>query len=113
MGRWGAGRRSKYRAKPTTIDGIRFASRKEAKRYGVLKMLVQAGAIADLQLQPRFPLRVNGVLVTTYVADFRYQERVADKLVSVVEDVKGFLTREYRIKKKLMRALHGIVIRET
>lgn len=113
MGQWGAGRRSKYRAKPTVVDGIRFASKKEAKRYEILVLLARAGEIADLELQPRYPLRVNGFLVTTYVADFRYRERRDGQWVKVVEDVKGFRTREYNIKRKLMRAIHDIRIRET
>lgn len=102
---------SKYRAKPTVIDGIRFASRREAKRYCQLRLLSQAGAIASLTLQPRYPLTVNGVLVCTYVADFRYWD--ARESREVVEDAKGFRTREYLIKRKLVQAVYGIQILET
>jgi dsDNA-binding SOS-regulon protein len=65
---------SKYGAVRTEVDGISFASKKEARRYSELKLLERAGEIADLQLQPRFPLTVNGVRVCTYVADFQYRD---------------------------------------
>jgi len=100
---------SKYRGIPTTCDGIKFASMKEARRYGELKLLLRAGRISDLRLQVRYPLEVNGHLVCTYVSDFDYIEGGA----SVTEDVKGFKTPAYKIKRKLMAAIHGIVIRET
>lgn len=100
---------SKYRAKPTFVEGIRFDSKREAARYGELRSLVNAKVIEDLKLQPRFPLIVNSALVCTYVADFQYTER--GKVV--IEDVKGFVTPEYKIKRKLLLALHpGIDHRE-
>ncbi len=100
---------SKYRNKPTEVDNIRFDSKREAQRYEELKILVRAGAIQGLYLQPKYPLEVNGLRICTYVADFRYTEHGQD----VVEDCKGFQTREYKIKKKLMRAIYQIEIRET
>lgn len=99
---------SKYRAKPTTVDGIRFASAAEARRYGVLKLLESAGEISELELQPRFDLYVNGIKVAVYVGDFSFRERGT----FTVEDVKGVLTPVYRLKAKLMLAIHGIAIRE-
>lgn len=93
---------SKYSAKPTIVDGIRFASKAEARRFCELKALEQGRVIEGLELQPRFPLIVNSSLVCTYVGDFRYME----KGKSVVEDVKGFRTPEYAIKRKLLLALH-------
>ena len=109
---WGRHRRGKYDAKPTVVDGIRFHSKKEAKRYGELKLLVLAGLIDTLELQPKFPLKVNGILITTYIGDFRYRLKEDGAWRSVVEDAKGFRTREYRLKKKLLLALHGIEVRE-
>jgi hypothetical protein len=106
---------SKYRAIRTEVDGISFASKREAKRYSELKMLERAKVIKDLQLQVRYPLEVNGVKITTYIGDFSYLEN--DKFI--VEDAKGFyrtkdpITRLYDVKKRLMLALHGIEIRET
>lgn len=100
---------SKYGAKPTIVSGIRFASKREAARYGELKNLERAGIITHLELQPRFPLIVNGAVVCTYVGDFRYLEGGK----SVTEDVKGFKTSEYKLKRKLLLATHpGIDHRE-
>lgn len=92
---------TKYRSIPETVDGIRFASRKEARRYGELKMLERAKQISGLTLQPRFPLVVKGQKICTYVGDFLYQN---GKLIC--EDVKGYRTSEYRIKRRLFMALH-------
>lgn len=109
---WEASRKgSKYGAKAVMIDGHRFASKKEAGRYAELRLLQQAGVIADLVLQPRFDLVVNGQKICRYFADFRY----TDGGVDVVEDVKsqGTKTPVYRLKRKLMKACHGIEVRET
>jgi hypothetical protein len=107
----------KYRAVPTTIDGIRFASKKEAARYGQLKMLEKAGEIYGLELQPRFPLyvckRQNGELhkVCDYVADFRYRQ--GPRGILVIEDVKGMRTPTYRLKRKMVEAQYGFEIMES
>lgn len=103
-------RRSKFGAIPTEVDGIRFASKKEARCYCTLKAFQKAGKITDLRLQVAFPLRVNGSLVCTYVADFVYIDR--DTGEEVVADAKGFRTREYALKKKLLKALYDIEILE-
>ncbi len=97
----------KYKAKPTIVDGIKFASAKEARRYGVLKQLEKAGKIDELRLQVRYPI----VIETVYVADFVYIDNYTGKYV--VEDVKGYKTREYLRKKKLMRKQHGVDIVES
>lgn len=94
---------AKYRNTPETVDGIRFASRREAKRYGELKLLERAKQIIGLTLQPRYPLIVNGHKVCTYVADFSYFDAKLRKIV--VEDAKGFRTKDYAIKRKLLQAL--------
>lgn len=99
---------NKYGARKTVVDGITFASAKEAKRYGELKLMERAGLIQGLALQPRFPLRVNDQLIATYVADFLFDEAGE----TVVEDVKGVRTPVYRLKKKLMKAIHGVEIVE-
>jgi len=93
-----------------TVDGILFDSLKEAKRYSELKMLFHCGKIGSLELQPRYPLRVNGMLICTYVGDFRYADLMRSEMV--VEDCKGFKTPEYKLKKKLMKAIHGIEVKE-
>lgn len=95
----------KYRNVPTVVDGIRFASKREAFRYCELKLLERAGEIGKLELQPRYPLTVNGLHVCTYVADFAYVENSTDRLV--VEDAKGVRTRDFINKAKLFHALYG------
>lgn len=100
----------KYGAIPTVIDGIRFASKKEARRYGELKTLQAAGRISGLTLQPRYELYVNGKKVGVYTGDFRYVEGAA----IVVEDVKSKATKTtaYRLRKKMVEAQYGITVHE-
>lgn len=95
-----------------TVDGILFASKREAKRYSELKLLLSAKLIDKLKLQPRFPITVEGEKICTYVADFEYVKHIGGKELTFVEDSKGFKTPEYKLKKKLMLACHGIVIQE-
>lgn len=96
---------SKYHSKKITIDGITFDSKAEAQRYCELKMLERAGKIKDLLLQHKFELqpsfKKNGktIRAITYVADFVYFD--LERMRNVVEDVKGFKTKEYQLKKKL------------
>ena len=101
-------RRAKYGNRKVTVDGLTFDSAKEARRWGGLKLLERAGEITDLRRQVRYPIVWNGVKVCAYVADFVY---VLDG-VEIVEDVKGFKTAMYRLKKKLMKACHGVEIHE-
>ena len=99
----------KYKAKPVTIDGIRFASQAEAKRYGELISLEAAGEISNLELQPKYPIVINGAKICTYIADFRYFTNTS----TIIEDVKGMITPVYRIKKKLVESLYpGVTITE-
>lgn len=104
-------KRSKYKNIKTVVDGIKFDSKKEARRYQDLKILERAGEIFGLELQPRFSIIVNGFKICTYVADFRYYEEGNPN--EVIEDVKGVKTAIYRLKNKLMQAVHGIEILET
>lgn len=101
----------KYRNVATEVDGIRFDSRAEARRYGELQLLFAAGEITELQLQPRYPLLVNGVKISHYTADFAYRDR--DGALHV-EDVKSAptKTRDYVMRRKLMKALYGVDVEE-
>ena len=111
---------SKYNAKRTEVDGIVFASQKEAKRYQELKMLEKAGEISGLRLQPEFALQVpvdtprqHLRTIGKYRADFEYKEcNGRSAMRTVIEDVKGFKTPLYRWKKKHVEAQYGIQIRE-
>jgi len=112
-----APRPHKYGARPRTVDGIRFDSTREAQRYADLRILERAGLIAALEIHPRFPIDVRGpagelVNCGTYTADFRYQDLGTGELV--IEDVKSPPTRTtaYRLRKRLIEAIHGIAIRE-
>jgi hypothetical protein len=97
---------NKYNAKKMVIDNTIFDSKAEAHRYLELLSLQQAGEIADLRCQPEFELlpafttrwgeRVRAI---KYTADFQYTQ--AGRVV--VEDVKGFATRDYSLRKKLFQ----------
>lgn len=84
-----------------TFGDITFDSMAEMNRYHELKMLEQAGEITDLELQPKFlliPKTKKGGRAIYYYADFKY---VRDGK-TVYEDVKGFQTDVYKLKKKLL-----------
>lgn len=119
-------RRQKYNAQPDTRGGIRFDSRAEARRYDELMLMLKAGKIRDLRLQPQFTLQEayttpdgNRIKATRYQADFSYERHNEDtpwllEWERVVEDVKSKATktRVYAIKKKLMLERFGIEITE-
>lgn len=100
--------RSKYSNQKTERDGILFDSKAEANRYGELVLLQAHGAIENLKLQPKFRIELNGVKICVYIGDFEYTEGGK----TVVEDVKGVKTHAYGLKKRLMKAVYGIEIRE-
>ena len=103
--------RSKYGNKKTTIHGITFDSKWESERYLYLKSLEKAGRIKDLELQPRYNILVNNQKICAYVADFKYNKENADGVWEhIVEDAKGVETPEFKLKKKLMKAVFDIEI---
>jgi hypothetical protein len=99
---------SKYGNVQTVVDTLTFASKAEARRYGELKLLEQAGVIQQLVCQPKYPIVVNGKKICDYIGDFAY----LDGKGLVLEDVKGMKTPAYRLKKKLVLACYGIEITE-
>lgn len=105
-----ARKRRKYGNTPTSKGGIKFASVAEAKRYSELLWLQKAGEISELEAHPRFSLDVNGVHIGNYTADASY--RTPDGYV--VEDCKSAPTRTtaYKLRARLMLAIHGIAVRE-
>jgi Protein of unknown function (DUF1064) len=110
-------RANKYHARKCTVDGIRFDSMREAKRYQELKLLERAGTIRNLLLQPEYPILVTGptgatIQVGRYRADFWYVDVATG--APVIEDAKCPATRTtaYRLRKRLVEAIHGVTIRE-
>jgi len=100
---------SKYSAKKTPCaHGHVHDSKIEAARCNDLHGLQQTGNISRLEMQPEFRISIDGRHVCTYRADFAYF--VSD--CRIVEDVKGVLTPVYRLKKKLVEAMHGVVVTE-
>ncbi|MEJ0096188.1 MAG: DUF1064 domain-containing protein [Methylocella sp.] len=96
-----------------TVDGIVFASGREAKRYSQLKIMERAGEITHLTLQPAFVAYIGGVKFCTYTADFSYFRNGLDLMI--VEDVKSSGTRidpAYRLRKKAAEMYHGIHVTE-
>lgn len=101
----------KYHNSKTVIDGIRFDSKKEAKRYLELKILEKAGVIKELKRQVPYILIDKSCYgrAIKCVADFVYLENGQ----LVVEDVKGVRTPVYKLKKRLMAEVYGIEVKET
>lgn len=105
-----AGKKNKYGNTKVMLDGMRFDSKREADRYLELKLLRDAGEITGLRIQPHLPCDVNGMHVCTYIADFAYTKRNDSR--ETFEDAKGHRTALYILKKKLVKACHGIDVEE-
>ena len=109
---------SKFGNKKTLVDGVWFDSKKEAARYQDLKLLQAAKIIRNLMVQQVFELVPSVVLngrkrpPVRYKADFTYFDDTKGGAF-VVEDTKGFRTEGYKIKRHLMKAVHGIEVLET
>lgn len=120
---------SKYHSRKVTVDGITYDSAKEYRRFKELSLLERAGAIQDLKRQVKFVLipaqraftnEINkkgnfkkGKLLErecAYIADFVYLDMSTGRIT--VEDTKGYRTKDYIIKRKLMLWVHGIQIKE-
>ncbi len=96
---------SKYFNKPTKG----YHSAKEYARSVELKILSKSDVITDLKEQVKYEFKHNDKVFARYVADFTY---IRDGEF-IVEDVKGFHTDVYKLKKRMMKAFYGIVIKET
>jgi hypothetical protein len=124
---------NKYGNKKVVVDGEVFDSRREYMRWQDLKFLEMCGAINDLRRQVVFELipvqrekstrvyskgrkkgqPIEGKVIekaVTYVADFVYTDNTTGK--TVVEDAKGFHTKDYILKRKMCLYLLGIRIQE-
>jgi hypothetical protein len=103
---------SKFKNKKVKLDGYTFDSLAEAKHYQhSLLPRFKSGEITHLEVHPRFKCMINGVKICDYIADFSYinvkeiglQGQIG---CQVVEDVKGFKTDVYKLKKKLVEAIY-------
>lgn len=110
-------KRHKYAAEKTEVDGIVFDSKAEAKCYTKLKMMELAKVIKNLKVNAALKGadKIRYTLLETpfkmwYEPDFEFD--YVDSGIHVVADKKGFKTKEYRKKKKLMKEIHGIEIQE-
>lgn len=103
---------SKYNNVKVKLDGEWFDSHKEGLRYRELQLMEKAGEVSDIERQVEYQLipKQPGERAVKYIADFRYKTKEGQ---TVVEDVKGYKTEVYKIKRKLMLYVHGIKIRET
>ena len=127
-------RSNKYHSKKITRDGMTFDSLKEYRKFRELLLLEKAGEITDLKRQVEFELipaqyeeiptgevykrgelkgqpkikRVCLELSVKYIADFVYKENGK----TIVVDTKGFRTKDYILKRKMMLYFHGIRIKE-
>lgn len=123
-------RKNKYSNRKTILDGITFDSVKEARRYQELKLMEKAGEISCLEMQQKYVLipaqyehlsreeyvkgkgkKTKGKCIErecSYVADFVYVQNGE----IIVEDTKGFRTRDYILKRKMMLFFYGIRIKE-
>ena len=112
---------NKYHNSTIIIDGERFQSKKEARRYSELMIMQRVGMIHGLKRQKKYVLipaqrepGKKGKVIErecSYYADFSYYDKDG---VEVVEDVKSPATRtkDYIIKRKLLLQVYGIRITE-
>ena len=120
-------KKQKYGNKIIVVDGMKFHSVREYERWIYLCHLAQGGVISELRRQVEFdliPAQYEEPIIGSrggmrkgkcieravkYIADFVYLDENGG---TVVEDSKGYHTKDYIIKKKLMLWLHGIRIKE-
>lgn len=108
-------RRSKFNAKPQVVDGERFDSMRELRRWLELKTLERAFRISKLERQVTYVLapsvKIEGEArarpALRYKADFRYIEGGK----TIVADAKGHADTAFRIRQHLMKSVHGIDVR--
>lgn len=99
------GKNHKYKARVVVADGIRFSSKKEAKYYGYLQLAQKSGELLYFLRQTSFDLPGKIKYKVDFVEFWRNGE------IRYI-DVKGYKTKEYIIKKKLVESLYPIKIIE-
>lgn len=105
--------KSKYGNKFTVYNGRKYHSQKEAERARELDMMLMQKLIKSWQPQVRIKVEINGQLITTYIADFEITENNGSVRY---EDVKGYRKglayQMFKLKKKLVKAVHNIDVIE-
>lgn len=108
-------RGNKFGARKTVVDGIKFDSGREAKRWAELQILQRAGRISKLERQVTYILAPSVKIAgekrarpaLRLKADFRYIEDGQ----TIVDDAKGYSDTAFRIRQHLMKSVHGIDVR--
>jgi len=103
-------KRSKYRAiKTRNANGVLFDSKKEARLDPVIMMYSKSDFVKEVIRKKVYPIVINGVLVCKYVSDWTILFKNGTEQVY---DAKGYKTQVYKLKKKLMKAVHNLTINE-
>ncbi len=98
--------RQRYGNTFTVVDGIKFRSKRESIYYSHFKLEERAGKISELELQPRFPIVIDGKKVCVVVLDFAFKENGRKRIL----DIKGCDNAHSKLKRKLVEAVHGITV---
>ena len=111
----------KYRATPTKVDGITFDSRRESVVYAELKLRERAGEISNLELQPRFPIVIDGEPVRAmpnklghrgrplvYRADFAFFEGGKRRVVDVKSPATS--TEADKLRRAIVQHIYHVEI---
>lgn len=106
---------NKYGNRHVEIDGIKFDSEKEGKYYTKLKMLKRAGEVKDFKLQVPFEIKVNKIYIAKYLLDFQviYSDGTVEyiDIKAKTKEGKWITTDVFKLKKKLVEAIHKIEIK--
>jgi hypothetical protein len=94
--------KSKYHNVRQDYGGYNYASKKEANRAYELDLLVKAKELKKWERQITLPLYVMGQLWRSYRIDFIRYEKTGD---IVLEEVKGFETAEYKMKRDILEII--------
>ena len=102
-----------FRPQPITIDGHRFDSKSEGRRYGTLRRLCEAGLVRNLEVHPQLPLIVNGKKIGRgfITLDFKYEEFTDGEWRLIYEDHKPIITRAAKTRIEVAEAANGVTIR--
>lgn len=101
-------KRSKYGNRKTEYRGALYDSAAEARYAAQLDLLMKAGRVSSWDRQVLCPLQVNGVLICKMVMDFMVWYAGDEAAYPI--DVKGVVTRDWALKRKLFEAIHGLKI---